>query len=132
MPFLKRDTKKEADALLRQLMDLKADILSYGLRSSFLNGLRERSEGLVNELWDRPDHDPHKAIAVMLRTASQGLREDEFNSDKIEALKQCLVVLGAAGIALEDVEKCRSMMLWAGLLGYGFSGGRRVTVDGKY
>lgn len=132
MPSSKRDTKKEADALLRQLMDLKADILSYQQRSSFLNGLRERSECLVNELLERPDHDPHKAIVLMLRTASMGLREDEFNSDKIEALRQCLVVLGAGRIALEDVERCRSMMLWAGLLGYGFSGGRRVTVDGKY
>lgn len=132
MPFLKRDTEREADVLLRQLLDLKADILSYELRSSFLNGLRERSEWLLNGLGDRPDHDPHRAIVLMLRTASLGLREDEFNSDKIEALRQCLMVLGAAGIALEDVEKCRSMMLWAGLLGYGYSGGRRVTVDGKY
>lgn len=42
------------------------------------------------------------------------------------------MVLGAPRMALEEVEDCRSKMLWAGLLGFGFSGGRRVAVDGKY
>jgi len=124
--------RKEADALLRTLLDLKANILSYELRCAFLAQLAESTERLEAALRERPEADPHKAIVAMLRTASQGLREDEFTGAKIEALQRCLVVLGAPRMALEEVENCRSMMLWAGLLGFGFSGGRRTTVDGKY
>jgi hypothetical protein len=132
MPIFKHDPKKDADALLQRLADLQANILSYELRCSFLADLRERSERLVAEFRDRADSDPHKAIASMLRTAALGLREDEFNAAKLDALRQCLVVLSAGKMAPEEVGRCHSAMLWAGLLGYGFSGGKRATVDGKY
>ena len=130
--MIRKDPKKDADALLQKVLDLKQDILSYEMRSSFLADLRERSERLSLELADRPDGDPHKVLTSFLRITSLGLGEDEFTTQKLEALQQCLMALGAARLAPQEVERCRSMMLWAGLLGYGYSGGKRATVDGKY
>jgi hypothetical protein len=132
LPIFGKDPKKDADALLYKLADLREDILSYELRYSFLADLRKRSERLSTELQDRPDGDPHKSIVSMLCTASQGMNEDEFTTPKLEALQQCLIALGASRMAPDEVERCRSAMLWAGLLGYGYSGGKRATVDGKY
>jgi len=124
--------KREADALLNRLLDLKENILDYDLRVGFLADLSQRSERLLADMEGRPDDDPHKAIATMMRTASFGTREDEFTTPKLDALRGALVLLGASTIGYSDIQRCRSAMLWAGLLGYGYSGGKRATVDGKY
>ncbi|MBM4249264.1 MAG: hypothetical protein FJ149_07495 [Euryarchaeota archaeon] len=124
--------RAEADALLAILFELRKNILSYELRSAFLHRLRERSEGMLVEMRSRPDADPHKALVTMLLTAAIGTGEDEFTTPKLEALQGALVVLGATAIGPSDLERVRSAMLWAGLLGRGYSGGKRATVDGKY
>ena len=132
MPMFGCDPRKEADALLRVLVELRRDILSWDLRSTFLAELRLRSENLAAGLRERPDADPQKALVSMLGTASLGMGEDDFTTPKLDAFQQCLVALGAARLGPGEVERCRSAMLWAGLLGYGYSGGKRATVDGKY
>lgn len=132
MPIFGIDPKKDADALLHVLLELRRDILSFELRCTFLAQLRQRSERLSSELRERPDADPQKALVSMLFTASRGMNEDEFTTPKLEALQHCLVALGAARMAPGEVERCRSEMLWAGLLGFGYSGGKRASVDGKY
>jgi hypothetical protein len=132
LPLFGAEPGRDADALLQVLAELRQDILSYELRSSFLAQLRRISERLSSQLRERPDSDPQKALVSMLFTASQGMNEDEFTTPKLEALQQCLVALGAAHMAPADVERCRSAMLLAGLLGFGYSGGKRATVDGKY
>jgi len=126
------DTKKDADAILNILVELRRDILSWELRCAFLDQLRRRSERLWPEMQPRPETDPHKALVSMLRTAAAGMSEDDFTTPKLDAFQQCLVALGASTVAPGEVERCRSAMLWAGLLGYGYSGGKRATVDGKY
>jgi len=132
VPIFGIDPKKDADALLHVLLELRRDILSFELRCTFLAQLRQRSERLSSELRERPDADPQKALVSMLFTASRGMNEDEFTTPKLEALQHCLVALGAARMAPGEVERCRSEMLWAGLLGFGYSGGKRASVDGKY
>jgi len=132
VPIFGTDPKKDADALLHELWELRHNILSYELRCEFLAELRMRSERLRSELRERPEADPQKALVSMLCTASQGMNEDEFTTPKLEALQHCLVALGAARMAPGEVDRCRSEMLWAGLLGFGYSGGKRATVDGKY
>jgi hypothetical protein len=124
--------RAESDSLLAILLELKKNILDYDLRCHFLRRLRERSEMMLVELRPRPDDDPHKALATMLLTASIGTGEDEFTTPKLDALRDALVVLGASAIGPSDLERVRSAMLWAGLLGRGYSGGKRATVDGKY
>jgi hypothetical protein len=132
LPLFGADPGKDADALLHIIQELRRDILSCELRSSFLAQLRQRSERLSSQLRERPDADPQKALVSMLFTASLGMNEDEFTTPKLDALQQCLVALGAARMAPAEVERCRSAMLLAGLLGFGYSGGKRATVDGKY
>ncbi len=122
----------EADALLAILADIRKNMLDYGTRCLFLTRLRERSEAMLIDLRPRPDADPHKVLATMLLTAAVGTGEDEFTTPKIEALHGALVVLGASAIAPSDIERVRYAMLWAGLLGRGYSGGKRASVDGKY
>jgi hypothetical protein len=124
--------RKDADALLDILAELRKNILSYDLRCAFLGRLRESSERMHSEMRGRPDTDPHKMLATMLLLAAKGTHEDEFTTPKLEALQGALTVLGASAIAPSDVLRCQSAMLWAGLLGYGYSGGKRATVDGKY
>lgn len=124
--------RAEADALLAMLSEIRKDILYRELRCAFLDRLRERSEAMLIEMRPRPDTDPHKALATMLLTAAYGTAEDEFTTPKLDALQAALVVLGATAIGPRDMERVRSAMLWAGLLGRGYSGGRRATVDGKY
>jgi len=124
--------RSESDALLAILLELRKNILSYELRCALLAGMRQRSERMLSEMAARPETDPHKAIAVMLRTAAMGTKEDEFTTPKLDAIKGALVVLGATAIGPGDIESVRTAMLWAGLLGYGYSGGKRATVDGKY
>jgi hypothetical protein len=126
------DPKKDADALLNVLVELRRDILSYDLRCTFLSELKERSDRLFSGLQERPEADPQKALVSMLHTASLGMSEDDFTTPKIDAFQQCLVALGAARLPPGEVDRCRTAMLWAGLLGYGYSGGKRATVDGKY
>ena len=87
---------------------------------------------MLIDIRDRPETDPHKALVTMLLTAAIGTGEDEFTTPKLDALHDALVVLGASAIGPSDLERVRSGMLWAGLLGRGYSGGRRATVDGKY
>lgn len=124
--------RTDADALLRILSEVRKNILDFEQRCAFLAGLRQRSERMFSEMRDRPDADPHKMLARMLLTASMGMKEDEFTTQKLEALKLALTVLGASAIAPSDILRCQDAMLWAGLLGYGYSGGKRATVDGKY
>ncbi len=126
------DPKRDADALLNLLVELRRDILSYELRCAFLDQLRQRSERLWSELQARPETDPQKALVSMLRTAGAGMSEDDFTTPKLDAFQQSLVALGAARLAPGEVDRCRTAMLWAGLLGFGYSGGKRATVDGKY
>jgi len=126
------DPKKEADHLLGILVELRRDILSWELRCAFLDQLRRGSERLWAQMQSRPETDPHRALVSMLRTAGAGMSEDDFTTPKLDAFSQTLVALGAARLAPGEVERCRSAMLWAGLLGYGYSGGKRATVDGKY
>jgi len=123
---------KDADALLLVLSELHKDILSYDLRCAMLAGMRERSERMLSEMATRPDTDPHKALAKMLWTAAMGTKEYEFTTPKLDAIKDALVVLGAQAIGGGDVQRVQTAMLWAGLLGFGYSGGKRATVDGKY
>lgn len=124
--------RAEADALLAILAEIKKNILDYDLRCHFLRRLRERSEAMLVELRPRADADPHKVLATMLLTAAIGTGEDEFTTPKLDALHDALVVLGASAIGPSDLERVRSAMLWAGLLGRGYSGGKRASVDGKY
>ena len=124
--------RKDADALLDILAELRKNILSYDLRCAFLGGLRDSSERMLSEMRERPDTDPHKLLAILLLVAAKGTRQDEFTTPKLDALQGALTVLGSSAIAPSDIERCRSAMLWAGLLGYGYSGGTRATVDGKY
>lgn len=124
--------RNDADHLLAVLSELRKNILSYELRCALLAGMRERSERMLAEMRTRPDTDPHKALATMLWTAAMGTREDEFTTPKLDAIQGALVVLGASAIGGSDIERVRTAMLWAGLLGFGYSGGKRATVDGKY
>ncbi len=124
--------RSEADDLLAILAEIRKNILDYDMRCTFLARLRERSEAMLAGMAARPDTDPHKALATMLLTAAIGTGEDEFTTPKLEALQGALVVLGASAIAPSDIERVRSAMLWAGLLGRGYSGGKRASVDGKY
>jgi hypothetical protein len=124
--------RSESDALLAILLELRKNILSYELRCALLSGMRQRSERMLAEMASRADTDPHKALAKMLWTAAMGTKEDEFTTPKLDAIQGALVVLGASAIGPGDIESVRTAMLWAGLLGYGYSGGKRATVDGKY
>jgi hypothetical protein len=124
--------RTEADALIAMIAEIRKNILDRDMRCYFLTRLRERSEGMLIEMRSRPDTDPHKALATMLLTSAMGTGEDEFTTPKLDALHDALVVLGASAIAPSDLERVRSAMLWAGLLGRGYSGGKRATVDGKY
>ena len=124
--------RAEADALLAMLAEIRKNILYREMRCAFLGRLRERSEAMLIEMRSRPDTDPHKALVTMLLTAAYGTGEDEFTTPKLDALQTALVVLGATAIGPRDMERVRSAMLWAGLLGRGYSGGKRATVDGKY
>jgi hypothetical protein len=124
--------RAESDALLAVLAEIRKNILDYDLRCHFLDRLKARSEMMLVELRSRADTDPHKVLATMLLTAAIGTGEDEFTTPKLDALHDALVVLGASAIGQSDLERVRSAMLWAGLLGRGYSGGKRATVDGKY
>jgi len=126
------DFRKDADALLAILSELRKDILSYDLRCGLLTEMRQRSERMLSEMASRTDTDPHKALAKMLWTAAMGTRQEEFTTPKMDAIRGALVVLGSSAIGQGDVDSVRTAMLWAGLLGYGYSGGKRATVDGKY
>ena len=128
------ETKKPpitADSLLQKLRGVRKNIFDEELRVLFLAELKEFSERRVAELNGRPD-DPPMAICQMLLIAAKGTRHDEFTTPKLDALDRALVVAGVARISVSEVERCRQEMLAAGLLGFGYSGGNRRTVDGKY
>ncbi|MEM4729705.1 MAG: hypothetical protein QXH42_08125 [Thermoplasmata archaeon] len=132
MPLFRKPAAAHADALLEKLAPLQKNILDAGLRASFVEDFRRSMEALCAELEKRPESDPHRRLASMLRVASLGLQEDEFTTPKLEALRHCFMVLGASAMAEDELRRCHFLLLQAGLLGIGFSGGRRVTVDGKY
>jgi len=129
--FGKKDSLECADALLLKLRNLKKNIFNEGLRESFLTELKELSEKKVNEL-QGGKHGSHLSVFTMLLTGARGMRPDEFTNLKMDALDRALVIAGAGRISSDDVEDCYQKMLAAGLLGFGFSGGNRRTVDGKY
>jgi hypothetical protein len=129
--FGKKEPKEGPDALILRLRVLKQKIFNEELRESFLFELKDLSEKKVNELQGGKGGS-HLSIYTMLLTAARGMRQDEINTQKMDAIDRALVMVGASRISDKDVEICYQQMMSAGLLGFGFSGGNRRTVDGKY
>ncbi|MGQ9583027.1 MAG: hypothetical protein ACUVV6_05885 [Thermoplasmatota archaeon] len=121
-----------ADALLEALAPVGRNILDERARSSFVEEFQARMEALSSELTSRAPRDPHGRLAGMLRTASLDLRAEEFTTPRVMALRRCLTAFRASRVPEAEVRACHLALLETGLLGPGFSGGKRATVDGKY
>jgi hypothetical protein len=117
----------ELDLVVDEIAALGRNILSETLRRNFIEDLgflcRTRAASYTGN--------PAKLLEL-LGSVHAGMRPDEFNTQKVNALNFALTLLRSGAVTDEAFERARQMMLSAGLLGHSYSGGVRKTVDGKY